>query len=55
MAIVVALVVYAVGRQRQRTLRQRSLPAVVTARRYVQGIGVAVLLLILVTAVALPV
>jgi uncharacterized membrane protein YidH (DUF202 family) len=55
MAIVLAIVVYAVGRQRRRTLRQRPLPAVVTARRHVQGTGVAVLILILATAVALPV
>lgn len=54
MAIVVALVVYVVGRQRQRTLRQRPLPAAVTARCHVQGVGVAVLLLILATIVALP-
>jgi uncharacterized membrane protein YidH (DUF202 family) len=55
MAIVLAIVMYAVGRQRQRTLRQRPLPAIVTARRHVQGIGVAVFILILATAVALPV
>ncbi|MGW3625283.1 DUF202 domain-containing protein [Streptomyces sp. NPDC000880] len=54
MAIVVALAVYVVGRQRQRTLRQRPLPAVVTARRHVQGVGIAVLLLILATIAALP-
>ncbi|MGF6880840.1 uncharacterized membrane protein YidH (DUF202 family) [Nocardia sp. GAS34] len=55
MAVVVALVTYAVGRQRQRTLRQRPLPAVITARRHIQGIGVAILVLIFATAVALPV
>lgn len=53
MAIAVSIVVYGVGRQRQRALRERPSSPVVIAHSHVRGIAVAVLLLIVVTALAL--
>jgi uncharacterized membrane protein YidH (DUF202 family) len=53
MAIAVSIVVYGIGRQRQRALRERPVNAVVIAHSHVRGIAAAVLLLILVTALAL--
>lgn len=55
LAAVVALLTYVVGVQRHRTLRRRPLPARLTARRQINLIGTAVILLIVTTAVALPI
>ncbi|ORW93975.1 hypothetical protein AWB92_12650 [Mycobacterium sp. IEC1808] len=52
LAAVVALATYLIAVQRQRTLQRQPLPARVTPRRQVYGIGAAVLVLIVVTMVA---
>jgi uncharacterized membrane protein YidH (DUF202 family) len=52
LAATVALCTYLIALQRQRTLRRRPLPARVTPRRQVYLVGMAVLLLIVVTVVA---
>lgn len=52
LAGLVALGIYVIALQRQRTLRRRPLPTRITPRRQVYLIGTAVLLLIVVTAVA---
>lgn len=52
LAAAVALCTYLIALQRQRTLGHRPLPTRITARRPVCLVGVAVLLLIVVTAVA---
>jgi uncharacterized membrane protein YidH (DUF202 family) len=51
-AVAVAACTYAIALQRQRTLEQRPIPARITPRRQVYVVGIAVLLLIAVTAVA---
>jgi uncharacterized membrane protein YidH (DUF202 family) len=53
LAVVIAVVIYLVGLRRERTLSQRPLPNRVTARADVQMVGIAVLVLITVTAVGL--
>ena len=53
-AVVIAVVTYVVARRRQHLLNQRPLPAPLTPRRTVRLIGVSVLVLIVVTAFALP-
>ena len=53
LAGIIALVIYLVGLRRERTLAQRPLPSRVTARADVQLVGIAVLVLITVTAVGL--
>jgi len=50
---IIAVVIYFVGLRRERTLAQRPLPSRVTARADVQLVGIAVLVLITVTAVGL--
>ena len=55
LAAAVALCTYLLALQRQRTLRRRPLPIRITARRPVYLVGVAVLLLIVMSAVAQPV
>lgn len=54
LAAVIAVATYLVGRQRQRQLARRPLPAQLTARWQVRLIGASVVILILVTAFALP-
>jgi uncharacterized membrane protein YidH (DUF202 family) len=53
LAGIIAVVIYLVGLRRERTLSQRPLPNGVTARADVQLVGIAVLVLISVTAVGL--
>lgn len=53
LAAIIAVVIYLVGLRRERTLAQRPLPSRVTARADVQLVGIAVLVLITVTAVGL--
>lgn len=53
LAVVIALSVYVVGRRRQRTLAERPLPRQITAGNEVQLVGLAVLVLIAVTALAM--
>ena len=55
LAAVLAVVTYLVGRQREYQLARRPLPAHLTARWQVRLIGASVVVLILVTAFALPV
>jgi uncharacterized membrane protein YidH (DUF202 family) len=55
LAAIVALCTYLIALQRQRTLGQRPLPARISPRRQVYLVGAGVMLLILVTAAALPV
>ncbi len=55
LAAVVAFLTYLIGVQRHRTLRRRPLPARLTARWQIKLIGIAVILLIISTAVALPI
>jgi uncharacterized membrane protein YidH (DUF202 family) len=55
LAGIIAVVIYLVGLRRERTLSQRPLPKRVTARADVQLVGIAVLVLITVTAVGLVV
>jgi uncharacterized membrane protein YidH (DUF202 family) len=52
LAALVALCTYVIALQRQQTLQQRPIPARITPRRQVYIIGLAVLLLIVVTAFA---
>jgi uncharacterized membrane protein YidH (DUF202 family) len=52
LAATAASFTYAIALQRQRTLGQRPIPARITPRRQVYLVGVAVLVLIAVTAVA---
>jgi uncharacterized membrane protein YidH (DUF202 family) len=54
LAVIVALCTYLVALQRQRTLSRRPLPRRITARHPVHLVGAAILLLVLVTAIALP-
>lgn len=54
LAAAVALCTYVIALQRQRILSHRPLPARITPRRQVYLIGIAVLLLIIVTAVVQP-
>lgn len=53
LAGIIAVVIYLVGIRRERTLEQRPLPHRVSARTEVQLVGIAVLVLISVTAVGL--
>jgi uncharacterized membrane protein YidH (DUF202 family) len=53
LAGITAVVIYLVGIRRERTLSQRPLPSRVTARADVQLVGVAVLVLITLTAIGL--
>ena len=55
LAVTVALSTYLIGRLRQRTLARRPLPRRITPRRQVYFVGMSVLVLILVSALALPV
>jgi uncharacterized membrane protein YidH (DUF202 family) len=55
LAAAVALCTYLLALQRQRTLRRRPLPIRIVARRPVYLVGVGVLLLIVIAAVAQPV
>jgi uncharacterized membrane protein YidH (DUF202 family) len=50
---IIAVIIYLVGMRRERTLAQRPLPNRVTARADVQLVGIAVLVLITVTALGL--
>ena len=52
LAAAVALGTYVIALRRQRTLAQHPIPARITPRRQVHAIGVAVLVLIIVTTVA---
>ncbi len=54
LAIVVALLTYIIGRRRQRLLRTRPAPSSLGAGREIHLIGVSVIALIIVTALALP-
>lgn len=54
LAFVVAVLTYGIGKRRQRTLHRRPLPATITARAEISTIGIAVVLLVVVTAVTLP-
>ena len=47
-----ALCTYVIASQRQRTLRQRPIPTRITPRRQVYIVGIAVMVLIVVTTVA---
>jgi uncharacterized membrane protein YidH (DUF202 family) len=51
LAAAVALGTYAIALRRQRTLQQHPIPARITPRRQVHAIGVAVLVLIVVTTI----
>ncbi len=53
LALIIAVTIYLVGVRRQRTLAREPLPARVTARAQVQLVGVAVLVLVAVTALGL--
>ena len=55
LAFTLALSTYLIGRRRQRTLACRPLPRRITPRRQVYFVGMSVLVLILVSALALPV
>ncbi|MGH3671889.1 MAG: DUF202 domain-containing protein [Pseudonocardiaceae bacterium] len=55
LAVVIAVATYLAGRQRQRALGRRPLPTELAPRRQVRLIGTSVMLLIVVTALALPV
>ena len=50
-AVTVAAGTYLIAMRRQKTLRQRPLPTRISPRRQVYNVGIAVLLLIVVTAV----
>lgn len=54
LAVAVALLTYLIGVHRQRVLRRRPLPHRVTARREIQVVGGSIILLIVATAVMLP-
>jgi uncharacterized membrane protein YidH (DUF202 family) len=53
LAVAIALLAYALGIRRQRTLCRRPLPKRITPRREVAVLGTALLLLILISALAL--
>ena len=53
LALIIAVMIYLVGVRRQRTLARDALPERVTARAQVQLVGVAVLVLVAVTALGL--
>jgi uncharacterized membrane protein YidH (DUF202 family) len=55
LALVIAVATYLVGRHREKALRARPLPTPLAPRRQVHWIGAAVIVLIVVSAVALPV
>jgi hypothetical protein len=55
LAGILALITCLIGRRRQRTLAHRPLPQRITPRREVHLVGISVLVLILVAAVALPI
>jgi len=55
LAVTVALSTYLIGVRRQRTLGRRPLPQRITPRREVHLLGISVLVLIFVSALALPV
>jgi hypothetical protein len=55
LAVTFALSTYLIGIRRQRTLSRRPLPQRITPRREVHLVGISVLVLILVSALALPV
>ena len=55
LALTFALSTYLIGIRRQRTLARRPLPQRITPRREVYLVGISVLVLILVSALALPV
>jgi len=55
LAVTLALITCLIGRRRQRTLAHRPLPQRITPRREVYLVGISVLVLILVAAVALPI
>jgi hypothetical protein len=55
LAVSLALSTYLIGRRRQRTLACRPLRGRITPRRQVYTVGISVLVLILVSALALPV
>jgi uncharacterized membrane protein YidH (DUF202 family) len=55
LAVTLALITCLIGRRRQRTLTHRPLPQRITPRREVYLVGISVLVLILVAAVALPI
>ncbi|HEX5349656.1 MAG TPA: DUF202 domain-containing protein [Pseudonocardiaceae bacterium] len=55
LAVVIAGITYLVGLQRQRVLRRLPLPAQLAPRRQIRLIGASVLVLIVVTALTLPV
>lgn len=54
LAMLIAVLTYLVGARRQRVLRARPLPRPLAARRQVRLIGGSVVMLIVVTALALP-
>jgi hypothetical protein len=55
LAVTLALTTCLIGRRRQRTLAHRPLPQRITPRHEVYLVGISVLVLILVAAVALPI
>jgi hypothetical protein len=55
LAGILALITCLIGRRRQRTLTHRPLPQRITPCREVYLVGISVLVLILVAAVALPI
>jgi uncharacterized membrane protein YidH (DUF202 family) len=55
LAVTLALITCLIGRRRQRTLAHRPLPQRITPRCEVYLVGISVLVLILVVAVALPI
>ena len=54
LAVLIAVITYLVGVRRQRVLRARPLPCPLAARRQVRLIGGSVVLLVVVTALVLP-
>ena len=54
LAVAVALLTYLVGVRRQRLLRRRPLPEQVTARREIQLVGGSIAVLVMATALMLP-
>jgi uncharacterized membrane protein YidH (DUF202 family) len=55
LAVTFALLTYLIGIRRQRTLGRRPLPQRITPRREVHLVGISVLVLIVISALALPV
>jgi uncharacterized membrane protein YidH (DUF202 family) len=53
LAAIIAVIIYLIGVRRERVLAQRPLPKKITARVDVQLVGIAVVVLITVTAVGL--